>query len=74
MTLIYLVAMARWACTCTTASGAPRRPWASPTPRGPAATPSASASILAVVIAGGFSLVPIFVLAGVIDEVRVART
>ena len=53
--------------TCTTGSGARRRRSASPTTRAPAATRRCSASIVAVVIAGGFSLVPIFVLAGVIS-------
>ena len=68
LTLIYLVAMAMlgahlhhgiWSAAQTL--GLTNNPTV------PAASPSGSASSLAVIISGGFSLVPIFVLAGVID-------
>ena len=67
MTLIYLVAMAALGD-----APAPRRleRRADPRPdqqRPRPANAKALGAIVAVVIAGGFSLVPIFVLAGVID-------
>ena len=67
LTLIYLSRWSRWARTCTTASGAPPRPSASPAPRGRAPGQEGSRSSLALVIPVGFSLVPISVLVGVVD-------
>ena len=57
----------RWPCTCGTACGARRRRSGSPTPRGRGRGANVAGYTSPLVIAGGFALVPLSILFGIVE-------